>query len=121
MKPALKFISYLIIFASLPLAAQSPVIFNGGITLDERESAPQTGTKLEFFVASGSFLAAISVTVSDDSGREVVSTVTRGPWLILNLEPGTYRVQAQRNNGDVQGGTINVTGGVEKFSFMFPE
>lgn len=102
-------------------AAQSRVLFNGGITTDEREAAPQNGTKLEFFVTTGSFLSNIAVTVKDSGGNAVVTTTTAGPWLILDLTPGTYTVQATRSNGDAQGGMIEVSGDGEKYSFMFPD
>ena len=102
------------------MAAQSPVIWTGGITLDERESAPDTGTRLEFFVTGGKYLSGISVNVRDNNGRELVNTVTEGPWLILDLAPGTYRIQATRSNGDVQGGNIEVSGDGGNFAFMFP-
>jgi len=72
------------------LAAQSPIIWTGGITLEEREAAPAGGTRLEFFVTGGHYLSSIQVVVTDDSGREIVNTTTTGPWLILDLAPGTY-------------------------------
>lgn len=122
MKAFFKHLFLLIIFLALPLqAASSRILFNGGITLDERESAPDTGTKLEFFVTTGSYLSDVSVNVKDADGRDVVDTVTDGPWLILDLAPGTYTVQATRGNGDAQGGTIAVTGDGGRFSFMFPD
>lgn len=103
------------------LAAQSPVLWSGGITQAERDSAPEDGTRLEFFVSGGHFLSAINVTITNDEGRQLVNTVTTGPWLLLDLEPGTYRVQAARGNGDTQGGSINVTGDNDRFGFMFPD
>lgn len=122
MKTGFTFACLLALCIALPLqAASSNILFNGGITLDEREAAPDNGTKLEFFVTSGKFLSRITVSVRDNSGRELVSTVTEGPWLILDLAPGTYTVQATRGNGDAQGGMIEVTGDGEKFSFMFPD
>lgn len=103
------------------MAAQSPVIWTGGITLEEREAAPAGGTRLEFFVTGGNYLSAIQVVVTDSGGREIVNTTTAGPWLILDLAPGTYRVQATRRNGDVQGGNIEVGGDGGNFAFMFPD
>ncbi len=103
------------------LAAQSPIIWTGGITLEEREAAPAGGTRLEFFVTGGHYLSSIQVVVTDDSGREIVNTTTTGPWLILDLAPGTYQVQAVRRNGDTQGGMISVSGDGGNYAFMFPD
>jgi len=115
----------LILLLSLPvlpaLAAQSPIIWTGGITLEEREAAPAGGTRLEFFVTGGHYLSSIQVVVTDDSGREIVNTTTTGPWLILDLAPGTYQVQAVRRNGDTQGGMISVSGDGGNYAFMFPD
>ena len=107
---------------ALPLqAASSRILFNGGITADERDAAPDNGTKLEFFVVAGNYLSAVDVTVTDAAGNVVVSTRTAGPWLILDLSPGTYQVSATRQNGDTQGGAIEVAGAPAKYGFMFPD
>ncbi len=114
----------LMIFFTISEAATNKILFNGGISLDERESAPLTGTKLEFVVSSGSFLSDINVSVTDSAGKEVVNAKTKGPWLVLDLDPGNYIVYAQRDNDDGQGGVITVAGKSEeseKFTFMFPE
>lgn len=117
-----RILTLILTLTALPaLAAQSPVIWTGGITLEERDTAPTTGTRLEFFVTGGNYLSNITVTVTGSNGQQLVSTVTEGPWLILDLAPGSYRVQATRGNGDTQGGTINVTGDGGKFAFMFPD
>ena len=109
------------LFALSILAAQSPIIWTGGITVEEREAAPAGGTRLEFFVTGGHYLSSIQVVVTDDSDREIFNTTTAGPWLILDLDPGTYQVQAARRNGDTQGGTISVSGDGGKYAFMFPD
>ena len=122
MKHTFKYLLLSAAILALPLqAASSRIIFNGGITTDEREAAPATGTKLEFVVTTGSFLSAINVMVADSAGNEVVSTVTAGPWLILDLAPGTYRVTATRRNGEVQGADIQVGGEPAKITFMFKD
>ena len=109
------------LFAQSILAAQSPIIWTGGITVEEREAAPAGGTRLEFFVTGGNYLSSIQIVVTDDSDREIVNTTTAGPWLILDLDPGTYQVQAARRNGDTQGGMISVSGDGGKYAFMFPD
>ena len=99
--------------------AQNYVVFNGGITAAERAAAPKEGTKLSFFVQAGNYLANVSVVVRNEAGNEVVNTVAEGPWLILNLPNGTYRVDATISSGETQSVTINVDGGNREVGFMF--
>lgn len=98
------------------------VLWSGGISEGEREAAPAEGTKLVFFVKSGNYLADIKVSVKDQSGREIVNTVSTGPWLILDLVDGSYSVVAQRSNGDIQSIRISVdSSGASEFGFVFPD
>lgn len=110
----------LLLATSAVSAAGNSVVWNGGITIDERESAPTDGTRLEFFVAAGNYLADIAVSITDESGREIVNTTTDGPWLILSLNPGRYQVIARRRNGDTQSLVIDVAEGNQRFGFAFP-
>ncbi len=116
---------YLLILAFSLMAsissAQDYVIWNGGITIGERESAPNSGTKLVFFVAGGNFLSDIQVAVSDDANVVLVNTSTNGPWLILNLPGGSYTVEAERGNGDIQSIEIAIDeNDNSEFGIMFP-
>jgi hypothetical protein len=104
--------------ATATALAQDYVVWSGGIGADERESAPQQGTKLEFFAEGGKFVAEVKVQVKDSGGKVLVDTVSEGPWLVLNLPAGRYSVLAQVN-GAKQGGYIEVDGSTQKFSFMF--
>ncbi len=104
-----------------PVFAQNYVVWSGGIGLEEREQAPDTGTRLEFFVRSGSFLSDITVVIRNAAGNEIVNTVSTGPWLVLNLPNGQYDVRATLEDGRAQGATINVGDGTSRYGFMFPE
>lgn len=103
---------------SLPLQAQSPVLWSGGIGEEERATAPAEGTKLVFFAEGGRFVANVKVQVSDAGGKLLVDTVVDGPWLILRLPAGRYRVQAE-TGGSRQGGIIEVGEGSREFAFKF--
>lgn len=102
------------------VAPEDPVVFNGGISLEERASAPQEGTKLEFFVASGAYLSDVNVRIEDQAGNEVVNTVTDGPWLILDLPEGEYNVYASFEDTGEQSGQITVDSRSQQFGYMFP-
>lgn len=99
--------------------AQNYVLFNGGISLDERLEAPTTGVRLTFFVRGGAFVAGVRVSVTDATGAELVNVVTEGPWLILDLPAGTYRVVAEAASGERQGATFEVNGTPREVGLMF--
>lgn len=99
--------------------AQERVLFNGGISREERANAPATGTKLVFFVRAGNFLSDVNVIVKNEAGQEMVNTVTRGPWLILDLPAGRYQVNASLDSGEMQSLMIDVDGTPKEIGFMF--
>jgi hypothetical protein len=104
---------------SLGTQAQDYIVWNGGITSEERATAPTTGTKLVFFIESGSFLSDVKVRVKDMQGKVLVDTLSEGPWLILNLPAGQYSVRAEVD-GSAQGGVITIEEGVSReFGYMF--
>lgn len=112
------FVSALAVVAVPAYAQNEALVWTGGIGTEERDAAPKEGTKLVFFVETGSFLSAVQVSVKDANGKELVNAVSKGPWMILKLEPGRYSVQATVA-GQTQGGTIDVTGNNQEFSYMF--
>jgi hypothetical protein len=107
--------------ATQRVAPEDPVVFNGGISLEERASAPDEGTKLEFFLSGGPYLSDVHVVVADADGKALVDTVTDGPWLILDLPDGQYSVQASLSEDQVQSGRITVDSRSEKFGYMFSD
>lgn len=118
-----RLLKLLVVVTFLPVCAfaQQYVLFNGGVGSDERETAPDEGTKLVFFASTGSYLSDIQVAIMDMNGRELVNTRTRGPWLILDLPNGQYQVRASLDEATAQGGIINVGGGSpQEYAYMFP-
>jgi hypothetical protein len=106
---------------ALSLAAQeNPILWSGGIGLDEREQAPANGTRLVFIDSSGDYLSGIKVTVSEPGGAELVTTTTTGPFLVLGLRQGRYIVRAERAPGNAQGGYLTVDGSAQEYVYMFP-
>lgn len=117
------FLLFVTLLSFVSLAeSQEFVLWSGGISEEERATAPDEGIKLVFFIRSGNFLADIKVSVKDQSGQELVNTVSTGPWLILALPDGSYSVVAERSNGAIQSLVISVdSNGAREFGFVFPD
>ncbi len=67
-----------------------------GIGLEAREAAetvPHT-LRLEFAQADGHYLGGVAASLSDAAGNEILAVRCPGPWLLLDLPDGTYRVSA---------------------------
>lgn len=113
------FMSSLLLCAGIASGSDGVVIWTGGVSLEERAAAPAEGTKLQFFGREGNYLSDVTVVVKDADGRELVNTMTLGPWLILDLPPGRYSVLATLQNGVAQGGIIDVDGSRQEFGYRF--
>lgn len=122
MKLSSALLLYILLGMSLPVAAAQDMIkWTGGITIDERQAAPRDGTKLSFFITSGPYLSAIEVTIWNSAGRQILSTTTDGPWLLVDLPAGEYSVRGRRQNGSEQSLKIQVAQNRnETFGFGFP-
>ena len=55
----------------------------------------------------GAYVAKVKTTVKNKAGKTVVKTTTDGPWLIADLQPGSYTLNA-KFNGQTQNRTINI-------------
>jgi hypothetical protein len=83
-------------------ASSDMPVYSGGVGDDEmnyiKSVEHQYDLKLMFTEASGTFLADLPVTIHDKQGRAVVTTVTNGPILLVNLPAGNYSVTASDGN-----------------------
>jgi hypothetical protein len=74
---------------------------SGGVGSGEREQmskqSDQYNLKLVFAEDVGVYLADIRVLIRDQSGKELVNTVSGGPWFFLQLPPGRYDIEASFN------------------------
>jgi hypothetical protein len=64
---------------------------------DESKSDPKWrdySVRLEFAGGEQQYLADVDVRVESASGEELVSVTCGGPWILVDLEPGKYRVRA---------------------------
>ena len=55
--------------------------------------------KLQFAAANGNFLGDPAVTVTDGSGKQVFQAQCDGPWVLIGLAPGSYKVHATGQRG----------------------
>lgn len=101
--------------ADLPpeLTQGNVTYMSGGIGSDESQAMQQQESKfpltLEFAARASPkdvYLAAINVTIQDQSGRTALQAISDGPFLLVQLPPGSYRVTAD-HDGSTQ--TRNVT------------
>jgi hypothetical protein len=55
--------------------------------------------KLVFAASSGDFLGDPNVTVTDGSGKQVFQAQCDGPWVLIELPTGAYKVHATGQKG----------------------
>lgn len=81
-----------------------------GIGTNQREAAanvPHT-LKLVFAEPDGQFLADVTTRVTDSSGTVLLHLICGGPWLMLDLAPGRYQIDAEYEG---QSKSVSVTVG----------
>ncbi len=71
---------------------------SGGVGLSEREILKEMGRfyslKLIFSNKKGEYLSNVNVEVFDHMNKNILTTVTNGPWLYIDLPSGTYHLEA---------------------------
>ena len=97
--------------APLPAAAQGagdPILEANGIKYacagvgKASRSDPRWASfpvKLQFAAANGDFLGDPDVTVTDSSGKQVFTAQCNGPWVLIELPAGSYKVHATGQKG----------------------
>ena len=87
----------------------------GGVGTDEAKAVqkeiPRYPLALEFVGKTkpkNEFLADVAVTITDREGRIVLDTVSDGPYLLVKLEPGKYRIAAVQY-GETKNRSVEVT------------
>jgi uncharacterized Fe-S center protein len=70
----------------------------GGIGQEEvqalREAAPRYPLAMTFTIASGQFVSDVKVTIRGKGGETILSAVSGGPMMLVDLAPGRYTVEA---------------------------
>jgi len=71
---------------------------SGGVgtdSLDRLSSlARDFNLKLVFALKSGDYLSDVKVTIADAAGKQLLDTISEGPWFLAKLPAGTYQVAA---------------------------
>lgn len=80
----------------------------------------QYSLKLVFAYTNGEFLAQVKVVISDAAGKTLVSTDADGPWLLVDLPAGTYKVAATVN-GETKTEQVSVpASGLKTVNILWP-
>ena len=97
----------------------------GGVTHEERQAmlAARSAYRLWVLTAarrSGAWLADVEVTVRDAHGAQRYHGRIDGPWLMLDLAPGIYRLEAALKPGAArQTQTVRVTADALRQAFFY--
>ena len=91
--------------SALPAVQQQGQVqyLSGGVGHDESEAIKAASGRYPLaltFAASqgGAYLANVQVTITDAHGKTVLSTAADGPYLLVKLPAGRYKVSARFND-----------------------
>lgn len=79
-----------------------------GFGKTRREMHPEYALMLQFSLRTGAYIADVDVDLFEN-GKEIKSIESAGPWLFVNLEPGSYSVVATLDDGRKQGAQFTIT------------
>ena len=87
----------------------------GGVGTGEAQAIekaiPRYPLSLEFLgksKAKDEFLASVPVTIKDHKGHVVLKAVSAGPYMLVKLQPGRYRIAAVQH-GKTENRSVEVT------------
>ncbi|OZI76005.1 MULTISPECIES: carboxypeptidase-like regulatory domain-containing protein [Bordetella] len=112
--------------SALPAVQQQGSVqyITGGVGIDESEAIKAASNRypLALTFASregGAYLASVQVTITDAQGNTVLDTATDGPYLLVKLPAGRYKVSARFNDKE-QTRQVSVSGhGTVRQSFTW--
>lgn len=99
-----------------------------GVGADSRHDPrwPGFSAKLVFAAGNGGYLSQVATRIADGQGRAVLDVQDCGPWLLVDLPAGRYRVVATardsqgRSSESISGLTVG-GGGQAEAVLRFPE
>jgi hypothetical protein len=95
-----------------------------GVSQESRDDPRWSGypVKLVFAAADGGFLGDVKVKIGDAKGATVLQAHCNAPWLLVDLAPGNYKVEALARQDYQQSFALSVGGGrQQERTTRFPE
>jgi hypothetical protein len=90
----------------------SVAFLSGGVGQTERETLKEMGKayplKLMFSNKKGEYLSDVAVKVWDQNDKIILTTVSNGPWLFINLPSGTYHLDASFKGNEKKISKVNI-------------
>ena len=108
---------------TLPIYQMGDIRFiSAGVGLEERRANyPPFPLKLIFAQTHGAYLSSVSVTIKDMAGEvilEIPEDQISGPWLFLDLKPGTYQITAVRRDGTAVKHKVQLKEGKKRVTYF---
>jgi hypothetical protein len=95
---------------------------SGGVGQSEREILKEMGKdyplKLIFSKKSGEYLSDVGVKILGQKDQSIFTTVSNGPWLFINLPPGTYCLEANFKGEQKRISQVKIEKGSQKVLFL---
>ncbi len=82
-----------------------------GVGFDSRVNLPHFSVRMIFAARNGAYLADIDLEISPGPAGKPTRIHSSGPWLIVDLSPGKYKVTARNSKGQVLSKFFSVTKG----------
>lgn len=102
--------------------AQDRPFVSGGVTegeiADLRTKQPFFSVSLLTAARSGAYLAGVQVRIFDAAGKRVLDTELDGPYLLVDLLPGKYRLEAT-HEGEMQKRPLTVQVGKSQRAVLY--
>ncbi len=112
-----------------PEHTQGAVTFvSGGIGKDESEAMKRAASRYSLSIEMAStaspraqYVSDVKIDIRDQRGATMLSTTSDGPFLLANLPPGRYSINAERNGKSQQRNVVVGSGAHPRVMFSFPE
>lgn len=112
-----------------PVKSQGQTQFiSGGIGKDESEamlkarSAWPLALELTQATDSGAeYISDVQVTIKDKQGNTVLDTIAEGPYLLVNLSPGKYSLDATYKSNTLHRNLSLQEGAARKITLIWPK